>query len=121
MPRIAVVVHDDLGCHCSAPSVGHQIKAMLLMPHCKKSSASTILTGKQERDSFRRDIIPCCAYAASGQPAAALPIDLMNSLRRMLLPKQPTMPRWRLTSEKCRQQRKSLRSPGGAIDFTQPA
>src|SRR6267378_3311158 len=83
MPSIAVEVHDDWGCHCCAPSVGRQIKAMLLMPHCKKSSASTILTGKQERDSFRRDITPCCAYAASGQPAAAPPIDLMNSLRRM--------------------------------------
>jgi hypothetical protein len=31
---------------------------MLLMQHCKKSSASTILTGKQERDNFRRDITP---------------------------------------------------------------
>jgi hypothetical protein len=29
------------------PSVGRQIEAMLLMPHRKKSSASTILTGKQ--------------------------------------------------------------------------
>jgi hypothetical protein len=59
---------------------------MLLMPHCKKSSASTILNGKRERVSFRRDITPYCAYAGSGQPAAAPPIDLMNSLRRMPSP-----------------------------------
>jgi len=38
---------------------------MLLMPHREKSSASTILTGKAEKDSFWRDIARCCARAAS--------------------------------------------------------
>jgi hypothetical protein len=39
---------------------------MLLMPHRKESSASTIFTGKAEKDSFWRDIARCCTRAASG-------------------------------------------------------
>jgi hypothetical protein len=42
MPRIAVVVHDDLGCHRCTPTVGRQIKTMLLMPDNKESSAAMI-------------------------------------------------------------------------------
>jgi hypothetical protein len=43
-----------LGCHRHAPSVGRQIKTMLLMLYRKKSSASTILTGKAEREIASR-------------------------------------------------------------------
>ena len=66
MPGIAVVVHDDLGCHRHAPSVGGQIKTILLMLYRKKSSASTILTGKAEREIASGVISPPVAHARRG-------------------------------------------------------
>ncbi|MGZ3359718.1 MAG: hypothetical protein ACXU84_10335, partial [Xanthobacteraceae bacterium] len=42
VPGIAVVVHDDLGCHRYAPDVGRQIKAKLPMLDVGESSAPLV-------------------------------------------------------------------------------
>jgi hypothetical protein len=55
VPGIAVVVHDDLGCHRYAPDVGRQIKAKLLMLDVGKSSAQLIQVGSTARQINRRN------------------------------------------------------------------